>query len=178
MRNLCEPLAQAAEHLPFKQGVPGSIPGWLTNGPLVKRLRHRPFTAESWVQFPYGSPFSNPTDGLKQPFVGFLFSSKSALTLIWHLLSFNYLCGYPQSFRSAVFFMLRTVHSDCPNHVPAHHTSRILSAADVRTSRRCLSHRSCEPWLPETYGNTDLMLFLRRCAPYPPRPLQRPRPRR
>ena len=28
-------------------------------GPLVKRLRHRPFTAESWVQFPYGSPDSN-----------------------------------------------------------------------------------------------------------------------
>ncbi len=26
-------------------------------GPLVKRLRHRPFTAESWVQFPYGSPY-------------------------------------------------------------------------------------------------------------------------
>ena len=24
------PLAQAAEHLPFKQGVPGSIPGWHT----------------------------------------------------------------------------------------------------------------------------------------------------
>ncbi len=29
-----EPLAQAAEHLPFKQGVPGSIPGWLTNNPF------------------------------------------------------------------------------------------------------------------------------------------------
>ena len=29
-----EPLAQAAEHLPFKQGVPGSIPGWLTKGVL------------------------------------------------------------------------------------------------------------------------------------------------
>ena len=28
-------------------------------GPLVKRLRHRPFTAESWVQFPYGSPDLN-----------------------------------------------------------------------------------------------------------------------
>ena len=26
-----DPLAQAAEHLPFKQGVPGSIPGWITN---------------------------------------------------------------------------------------------------------------------------------------------------
>lgn len=25
-------------------------------GPLVKRLRHRPFTAGSWVRFPYGSP--------------------------------------------------------------------------------------------------------------------------
>lgn len=31
-----EPLAQAAEHLPFKQGVPGSIPGWLTKGVLDK----------------------------------------------------------------------------------------------------------------------------------------------
>ena len=26
------------------------------NGPLVKRSRHRPFTAVTWVQFPYGSP--------------------------------------------------------------------------------------------------------------------------
>ena len=31
-----EPLAQAAEHLPFKQGVTGSIPGWLTKGVLDK----------------------------------------------------------------------------------------------------------------------------------------------
>ena len=28
----------------------------LTSGPLVKRLRHRPFTAKTWVRFPYGSP--------------------------------------------------------------------------------------------------------------------------
>ena len=33
-----EPLAQAAEHLPFKQGVPGSIPGWLTIIPLAMRI--------------------------------------------------------------------------------------------------------------------------------------------
>ena len=47
--------------------VPGSYPigRWFESccryhfGPLVKRLRHRPFTAESWVQFPYGSPDSN-----------------------------------------------------------------------------------------------------------------------
>ncbi len=30
-------------------------------GPLVKRLRHGPFTAVTWVRFPYGSPkYSNP----------------------------------------------------------------------------------------------------------------------
>ncbi len=63
---LYEPLAQAAEHLPFKQGVPGSIPGWLTNGPLVKRLRHRPFTAESWVRFPYGSPYYKAPEWLNE----------------------------------------------------------------------------------------------------------------
>ena len=28
----------------------------LTNGPLVKRLRHGPLKAETWVRFPYGSP--------------------------------------------------------------------------------------------------------------------------
>ena len=28
----------------------------LNFGPLVKRLRHRPFTAVTWVRFPYGSP--------------------------------------------------------------------------------------------------------------------------
>lgn len=27
-------------------------------GPLVKRLRHRPFTAKAWVRFPYGSPIN------------------------------------------------------------------------------------------------------------------------
>ncbi len=30
-------------------------------GPLVKRLRHRPFTAVTWVRFPYGSPKKHPT---------------------------------------------------------------------------------------------------------------------
>ena len=29
-------------------------------GPLVKRLRHRPFTAVTWVRFPYGSPLKSP----------------------------------------------------------------------------------------------------------------------
>ena len=50
-------LAQLAEHLTFNQGVPRSSRGWVTNfGPLVKRLRHRPFTAVSRVRFPDGSP--------------------------------------------------------------------------------------------------------------------------
>ena len=30
------------------------------NGPLVKWLRHGPFTAVTWVRVPYGSPHGNP----------------------------------------------------------------------------------------------------------------------
>ena len=53
----CDPLAQSVEHLTFNQGVPRSSRGWITNyGPLVKRSRHRPFTAVTGVRFPYGSP--------------------------------------------------------------------------------------------------------------------------
>ena len=32
----------------------------LLYGPLVKRSRHRPFTAVTWVRFPYGSPKEKP----------------------------------------------------------------------------------------------------------------------
>ena len=47
----------------------------LNFGPLVKRLRHRPFTAVTWVRFPYGSPrrSSSLTSGLLLLFY-FLFS--------------------------------------------------------------------------------------------------------
>ena len=52
------PLAQLVEHLTLNQGVAGSRPAWITifSGRLVKRLRHRPFTAVSGVRFPYRSP--------------------------------------------------------------------------------------------------------------------------
>ena len=63
----------------------GSYPGcrWFESncryhGPLVKRLRRRPFTAESWVQFPYGSPQAQLTFGLTKPFVGFSFCLETA----------------------------------------------------------------------------------------------------
>ena len=63
----------------------GSYPGcrWFKSdcryhfGPLVKRLRHRPFTAESWVRFPYGSPASNLANGFIKPFARFLFFGKT-----------------------------------------------------------------------------------------------------
>ena len=52
------PLAQLVEHLTLNQGVVGSRPTWVTKiGRLVKRLRHRPFTAVSGVRFPHRSPF-------------------------------------------------------------------------------------------------------------------------
>ena len=41
------------------------------NGPLVKRLRHGPFTAVTWVRFPYGSPNKNKTNLEKSRFVLF-----------------------------------------------------------------------------------------------------------
>ena len=37
-------------------------------GPLVKRLRHRPFTAETRVRFSYGSPFWEHGAGGSNPF--------------------------------------------------------------------------------------------------------------
>ena len=37
----------------------GSSPISATNGPLVKRLRHRPFTAVTGVRFSHGSPKKN-----------------------------------------------------------------------------------------------------------------------
>ena len=30
------------------------------DGPLVKRLRRRPLTPQTWVRFPYGSPKNFP----------------------------------------------------------------------------------------------------------------------
>ena len=49
-------------------------------GPLVKRLRHRPFTAESWVQFPYGSPHHRLLNGFVKLFGSFLFYGKIRLS--------------------------------------------------------------------------------------------------
>ena len=38
---------------------------WILNGPLVKWLRHGPFTAVTWVRIPYGSPCRHP-EGRRQ----------------------------------------------------------------------------------------------------------------
>ena len=51
-------IAQSVEHAAVNRRVVGSSPTWgAICGPLVKRLRHRPFTAVTGVQFPHGSPF-------------------------------------------------------------------------------------------------------------------------
>ena len=50
---------QTGEMRPHLSGIP------LENGPLVKRLRHGPFTAVTWVRFPYGSPCRHP-EGRRQ----------------------------------------------------------------------------------------------------------------
>ena len=63
------------------QGFYGSGPrgrGFESNfshhGPLVKRLRHGPFTAVTWVRFPYGSPnVTNPNYFVNRNWFGFVF---------------------------------------------------------------------------------------------------------
>ena len=53
-------IAQSVEHAAVNRGVVGSSPTWgvserkekMKNGSLVKRLRHRPFTAVTRVRFP------------------------------------------------------------------------------------------------------------------------------
>ena len=47
------------------------------HGPLVKRLRHRPFTAVTWVRFPYGSPKNNG-------FLGSRYFYSRPKGLVWH----------------------------------------------------------------------------------------------
>ena len=58
-------------------------------GPLVKRLRHRPFTAESWVQFPYGSPFNSLGNSVISPFPSFAFYAKMPFVLCLFFISKN-----------------------------------------------------------------------------------------
>ncbi len=66
------PLAQAAEHLPFKQGVPGSIPGWHTKNHVpvctlyaggdvifvmyLRRIEPIGLASEAKRRFPGGTP--------------------------------------------------------------------------------------------------------------------------
>ena len=57
-------------------------------GPLVKRLRHRPFTAESWVQFPYGSPHTRLRNDVKSPFLSSFFTLMRLLSFTCPLYSF------------------------------------------------------------------------------------------
>ena len=47
-------LARAIGSYPIGHGFKSSFRYHF--GPLVKRLRHGPFTAVTWVRFPYGSP--------------------------------------------------------------------------------------------------------------------------
>ena len=74
----------------------GSYPGcrWFESncryhGPLVKRLRHRPFTAESWVQFPYGSPHTRLRNDVKSPFLSSFFTLIRLLSFTCPLYSFG-----------------------------------------------------------------------------------------
>ena len=62
-------IAQRLEHPVHTRQVIGSNPISATIfGPLVKRLRHGPFTAVTWVRFPYGSPTKQKGHSQECPF--------------------------------------------------------------------------------------------------------------
>ena len=61
-------LARAIGSYPIGHGFKSSFRYHF--GPLVKRLRHGPFTAVTWVRFPYGSP-KNTAE--KYPFLQYFF---------------------------------------------------------------------------------------------------------
>ena len=62
-------IAQRLEHPVHTRQVIGSNPISATiTGPLVKRLRHGPFTAVTWVRFPYGSPAKQKGHSQECPF--------------------------------------------------------------------------------------------------------------
>src|SRR5699024_11620784 len=61
----CRPFAVSRVQIPCSPYLKRLV--YLIYGPLVKRLRHHPFTVVSRVRFPYGSPlFYNVLGGLAQ----------------------------------------------------------------------------------------------------------------
>ena len=52
--------SSAVEHSAVNRVVAGSSPARGVDGLVVKRLRHRPFTAVTRVRFPSGSPKGSP----------------------------------------------------------------------------------------------------------------------
>ncbi len=58
---LSAPIAQLAERIHGKDEVTSSSLVGSSIGPMVKRLRHRPFTAVTRVRIPLGSPAIFPT---------------------------------------------------------------------------------------------------------------------
>ena len=52
-------------HIPLRCVASRGNPLSVKYGPLVKWLRHGPFTAVTWVRFPYGSPCRHP-EGRRQ----------------------------------------------------------------------------------------------------------------
>ena len=67
----------------------------LLYGALVKRLRHGPFTAVTWVRFPYGSPRKD-TDTPKWVSVSFLCSAQNRTHL-----RYAYTCRFAENYERA-----------------------------------------------------------------------------
>ena len=101
-------------------------------GPLVKRLRHGPFTAVTWVRFPYGSPKKGKQD--KSPAFSFLRLRRDRPTQ--NAMRFEY--GYCRS--GYYLYWLRFLWC---LHIPSPRQARYRLCRYAHTKR---SHRrACSP---------------------------------
>ena len=134
-------------------------------GPLVKRLRHRPFTAVIWVRFPYGSPKRGTI--LLDCSSFFLFSVRESKGGSWRhaggMPQPPWLC--PQAKDSCTghhIYWISGIVVLIPN--PSGSTTSILPSPDGRNARHCSFWRSQKKMrrgttaaLPPEYSRTVLL---------------------
>ena len=119
-------IAQQVEQSAVNRSVVGSSPTrGAIQGPLVKRLRHRPFTAVSGVRFPHGSPYGRLAQlGERLPYkqdVGSSILSSSTIvgTILWMVLFFYVAFGYSLVLLCRLWRSFLTVTKERPQHTPS-----------------------------------------------------------
>ena len=83
------------------------------HGPMVKRLRHRPFTAVSRVRFPFGSPYGHVAQLVRAPasHAGGRWFESSSLHHTWKIRTY-----FRLEMSSDFLFLSKTLYTDPKFH--------------------------------------------------------------